>query len=58
MKKKDLMEMAALTGYTMNRLAHDDDVNTESLARICNALHCRIEDIVEMIPDEATHINE
>ncbi len=52
MKKKDLIAATGISRGTMAKLARDENVNTEVLARICKALNCDICDIVEMIPDD------
>ena len=49
MKKKDLQEMADLTPYVMNKLSRDEDVTTETLGKICKALQCSTDDIMEFI---------
>lgn len=51
MKKKDLQESANLTGYAMNKLSRDENVTTEILGKICKALDCRTDDIIEFLPD-------
>ena len=43
--------MAGITGSIMARLANNETVRTDTLDKICSALNCRIEDIVEFIPD-------
>ncbi len=48
MKKKDLMREAHLSSYTINKLNRGDNVNTDTLVKICKALDCRIEDIMEI----------
>ena len=52
MKKKDLENLAGLSHYTMSKMSRDENVNTEVLGRICNALNCKVEDIMDFIPDE------
>ena len=52
MKKKELQAKAGLTGYVMNQLSKDDTVTTDTLGKICAALGCKIEDIVDFIPEE------
>lgn len=47
MKKKDLKEVAGLSDHVMKRLAHNENVTTETLAKLSKALHCSIDDIVE-----------
>lgn len=54
LKKKDLAELANISQYTVNKMNRGDNVNTETLAKICNALSCTFDDIVEVIPDEET----
>ena len=47
MKKKDLQETAGLTQYAMLKLGRDEDVSTEILGKICQALGCSTDDIME-----------
>ena len=47
MKKKDLQESAGLTQYAMLKLGRDEDVSTEILGKICKALECSTDDIME-----------
>ena len=51
MKKKDLAKAAELTQHTMLRLSRDENVTTEALARICKALNCGFDDIMEITED-------
>lgn len=52
LKKKDLEEMAHISHYTMNKMSRGDNVTVEMLGRICGALNCGVDEIVEFIPDE------
>lgn len=52
MKKKDLQEVAGLTQYAMLKLGRDEDVSTEILGKICRALDCSTEDIMEFLPND------
>ena len=47
MKKKDLKELAGLSDFNMKRLAHDENVTIDILAKISKAMDCTIDDIVE-----------
>jgi len=49
MKKKDLQSAAGLTSYAMNKLSRDEDVTTEILGKICKALDCTTDDIMEFV---------
>ena len=51
-KKKDLQENAGLTRYTMYKLGKDETVTTETLAKICRALDCTVDDIIEILPED------
>lgn len=52
MKKKDIMEAAGLTDYTMRKLNNNDDVPVSVLAKISQVLGCEFQDIIEITPDE------
>lgn len=51
LKKKDLAIIANISNYTVTKLTRGDNVTTDVLGRICEALDCSIEDIMEFIPD-------
>ena len=57
MKKRDLQETAKLSPSLMQKLNKDQSVTTTTLTRICTALNCRIEDIIEIVPDGKEEIN-
>ena len=52
MKKIELEKKAGITHYQMYKLANNMDVSTEVLRAICNALGCRVEDILEFGTDQ------
>ena len=52
MKKKDLKETASIGNSTMTKLAKDENVTMDVMAKICNALNCTMDEIVEVLPDE------
>lgn len=52
MKKKDLRELAGIGNSTMTKLANDENVTMEVMAKICKALDCKMDDIVEITPDQ------
>lgn len=49
LKKKDLCELANISTTSVTKLVNDQNVNTEILEKICDALNCDISDIVEVI---------
>lgn len=46
--KKDLREMAGLSTNVMAKMGKGGDVSTEVLRKICKALDCKLEDIVDI----------
>ena len=48
MKKKDLEAKAGISHYTLNKLSHGENVNMDTLMRICKALNCKMDDILEI----------
>lgn len=50
--KKDLIVMAGISTNAMAKMGKEENVSTEVLGKICAALNCRIEDIVEFIPED------
>lgn len=49
--RKDLREMAGISTNAMAKMSKGGDVSTQVLCKICKALNCRIEDIIDIIPD-------
>lgn len=57
MKKKDLQQAAGVSPALIAKLGRNENVSTESLVKICSALHCDIGDIMEIIPAEGGNEN-
>lgn len=51
MKKKDLCAAAGISSASITKMGRNGHVTTEILAKICNALECQIEDIMEVVPE-------
>ena len=49
MLKKDLAQKAKISPTSIAKLSKNENVNTEILQKICNALNCDICDIMEMV---------
>ena len=52
MKKKDICEQAGIATSTMAKMAKDENVSLDVLARICRALDCTMDDILDVLPAE------
>ena len=53
MRRKDLRELTGISYSTLAKLTNGDNVNMEVVEKLCLALNCRIEEIVEIIPDSS-----
>ena len=51
-KKKDLIEKAKISPATVTKMGKNGHVTTEVLVKICTALDCQIDDIMEVVPTE------
>ena len=51
LKKKDLPAIAGISRSSITKMGHDENVNTEILDKICNALNCDLSDIMELVPE-------
>ena len=49
LKKKDLREMAGISPSTIAKLGRNENINTEVIIKICQALKCDICDVMEIV---------
>jgi DNA-binding Xre family transcriptional regulator len=47
MKKRDLMEQASISSFSIRKLIRGENVTMEILGKICKALNCTLNDICE-----------
>ena len=52
MSKTQLIKKAEISTHAMAHLGKNEDVRVEVLAKICIALGCTMDDIVEVVLDE------
>ena len=57
MKKRGITQYALYTHYhvnrsQINRLRQNQNVETNTIDKLCNILHCNVEDIMEHVPDD------
>lgn len=50
MKKQDLMAITGISASTVQKLNKGENVNTDILVRICNALNRNVSDIMDIHP--------
>lgn len=52
MSKTQLKNSVSLSPNVMSKLSKGEYVSMEVIERICKYLNCRIEDVVEILPDK------
>lgn len=55
MLKKDLKEKAGLSSNAIAKMGKGGDVSTQVLSKICIALDCKLEDIVDLDDSVSDH---
>lgn len=55
MKKKDLCVKAGISSASVTKMGKGGHVTTEVLVKICSALNCQIEDIMEIVEDPSSN---
>ena len=51
MKKKDLCAKAGISTASVTKMGKGGHVTTEVIAKICTALDCTLDDIMEVLPE-------
>ena len=51
MKKTDLQKKAGVSWGVISKLSKGGTVNMESLIKICKALNCSVDSVMEILPD-------
>lgn len=51
MTRKDLKEAAGISSASIAKLGKGANITTDVLLKICETLHCHIEDILETVDD-------
>lgn len=51
MKKSDLKEIAGISSASLAKLGKGENITTDVLLRICKAMNCRLEDIMETVDE-------
>lgn len=52
MKKTDLREISGISTGTLAKLGKNENVSTDILVKVCEALNCDVSDIMEIIVTE------
>ncbi len=52
MRRKDLQEVAGISSASVAKLGKGDNITTDVLLRICEAMDCTIDDILDTIKND------
>lgn len=52
MSKEDLKRATGMSSATIAKLGKDENINMNSLDKICQVLECKVEDVIEFIPED------
>lgn len=52
MTKMDLKEAAGISGASIAKLGKGANITTDVLLKICKALNCKVEDIIETVEND------
>ena len=56
MTRKDLRKISGVSTASIAKLGRGDNITTSILVRICDALDCELEDIMQLVPDDESAI--
>lgn len=52
MTKEDLKKATGMSSATIAKLGKNENINMTSLDKICEVLECKVEDVIEFIPED------
>ena len=53
LKKTELVKLSGITSNAMAKMGRNESVQVDTLGKVCAALGCNVDDIMEFVPDEA-----
>ena len=58
MTRQDLREKSGISSASIAKMGKGENINTGLLVKICEALNCNTDDIMEIVPDEGLSKSE
>jgi DNA-binding Xre family transcriptional regulator len=52
MKKGELCKAAGISPSVLRKMSKGENVNVDIVAKICKALDCNLQDVMELVPDD------
>jgi len=56
MSKTQLREKAGITTNAIAKMGKNENVSTEIICKICKALECQVEDVIELVDEEEKEV--
>lgn len=53
MNRKELREVSGISSASIAKLGKGENITTDVLIKICKALDCKVEDIIETVEDDS-----
>lgn len=51
MKKNGLEKVAGISNYVISKMTRNENITVETVGKICKALNCTPNDMLEFVPD-------
>ena len=58
MSKTQLREKAGITTNAMAKMGKNENVSTEIICKICKALQCQVEDVMELVDEKEKIVSQ
>lgn len=52
MSKMDLLSVTKISTYTLSKLSKNEPLKIDTIKKICEAMNCNIENVIEFLPEE------
>lgn len=52
MRKSEFAKKVGISGPTLAKLGHNENVSLDVIARICRAFDCKVDDILDIVSDD------
>lgn len=52
LKKTDLLSLIGISSSTLAKLSKDEEVSLSVIIKLCNALDCKIEEVLEVVKQD------
>lgn len=57
LKKTEFAKAANISSNTLAKLSHNENISMDVLVRICRTLNCKVDDVMDILPEKRTKEN-